>query len=106
MDKISEVLIDRAEQTLGTEVKTVGSIASTVCHGRFHFLKRSTGDEVYISVGGKEPSSQSYHVVLTDQLPSFTDNVVAGDVKAVGSAATSRLSTFATGGFWIKEPQR
>lgn len=100
MDKAGEILIDRSEQVIGTDTKLIGSISNLVCQGKIFFVKRSTGNEIYITFGGREPSSKSYHVVLTDTFPVFDDNVVIGDVKAVCSNASGLLSTYARGGFW------
>lgn len=101
MDKATEIIMDRPEQIVGaTQSSIVGSIDSRVCHGRMQFLKVSTGDTIYISLGGKQVDSKNYHIILTDTLPDYNCPVVIGDIRAIGTVATSKLSSFAQGGYY------
>jgi hypothetical protein len=102
-DRVCEVLIANSEKVLGSDIKVVGNISDQVCYGRVWFVKRTLGDIIYICTGGQQPSPQSYHYILTDDLPALDDSVVVGDIRAIGSVATSILSTFARGGFWNKQ---
>jgi hypothetical protein len=102
-DRVCEILINQPEVILGTNIKPIGNISDQVCYGRVFFVKRTLGDIIYISVGTGNPSPQNYNYILTDDFPNLDDTVVIGDIRALGSAATSILSTFARGGFWNKQ---
>jgi hypothetical protein len=98
--RASEVLINSCEKTIGTEAIRIGSIDPRVCYGRMFFVKISVGDTIFLLFSSGTPSSTNYHVKLTDDFPIFDDAVVIGDITAIGTIATSKLSTYARGGFW------
>lgn len=100
--RASLVLLRASEKTVGTEIVRIGNIDETVCYGRVFFVKRSLGDTVFICFAGGQPSATNYDVILTDDYPVFDDAVVIGDISALGTIATSKLSTYARGGFWNK----
>lgn len=99
MDRTSEIIISSSEIVVGnTKAYAIGNIDTGVCYGMMHFLKRSEADEVYIGLAGKLPTPQNYDIVLTDDLPEFSDNVVIGDIKAIGNISTSTISVYVRGG--------
>jgi hypothetical protein len=85
-----------SEVTIGTQAVLIGNIPKEVVAGSMHFIKVSTGDTVYIGLKGKKVTSTNYDIILTDSIPFFDleDQVVVGDIYAVGSTATSRVSSF------------
>lgn len=101
-DRASEILINSCEKIIGTEGIRIGSIDPRVCYGHWFFTKITTGDTIFILFGSGTPSSTNYHIKLTDDFPIFDDGVVIGDVTAIGTLSTSKLSTYARGGFWNK----
>lgn len=73
----------------------LGTIPPNACDGQQTFIKRSTGDTVFIKFKGGTPSATNYDVILTDGIPAFSeDGAVIGDIKAVGTVATSRVSAY------------
>ncbi len=84
---------------IGTSAIPIMTIPDTVCEGQMTFIKRTTGDTVYIGLRGKIPSSTNYDVILDDvgtvEGPAFTEEgIVPGIMTAIGSAATSKLSVY------------
>ncbi len=81
---------------LQPQATLVGSVPDRAC-GQMTFLKRSSGDIVYIGLKGKTPSPKNYDIILTDTISFYSmDAVVPGDIKANGSTVTGILSVFIT----------
>jgi hypothetical protein len=99
-DPISEILIDSPEVAVGTSLKRIGNIPDLACYGRLYLRKTSSGDTIYVAFMGREPTSKSYHVILTDDIPSWDGLLVKGDVAAIGTTANSVLSALALGGLY------
>lgn len=102
--RASETLLRACEKIVGTEIVRLGNIDRSVCYGRIFLVKRSTGDTVFVCFGGGQPSATNYDVILTDSFPVFDDAVCIGDISAIGTTATSKISAYARGGFW-NEPK-
>jgi hypothetical protein len=101
--KAGILLLDRSEQPIDAVTPSaVGTISDQVCYGRMYFLKRNSGGEIYIGFANKQPTPQSYNIVLTDSLPAWDGYVVIGDIKALSSVAGGVLTSFASGGLWNK----
>jgi hypothetical protein len=97
-DRAGEILIASTEKIVGNNPIVIGTIDDKVCYGHIFLVKRTLGDTVFVCFGGQIPSATNYHVILTDDFPIFDDAVVIGDVRALGTASTSVLSTYARGG--------
>ena len=76
-----------------------GTVACSVpssydkAQGQMDFLKRSTGDTVYIGLCGKKPSVKQYDIILTDAIPFYDlDGLALGDVTVFGTTATSLVT--------------
>jgi hypothetical protein len=100
--RTSIVLLRVSEKSIGTDIIRIGSIDSSVCYGRIFLVKRTLGDTIFVCFAGGQPSATNYDVILTDDFPVFDDAVVIGDISALGSVATSKLSAYARGGLWNK----
>lgn len=73
----------------------IGNFPPNACDGQQTFIKRTTGDTVYIKFKGGTPSPKNYDVILTDAIPAFSeDGGVVGDIKAVGTVNTSIVSAY------------
>ena len=84
-----------SSEVLLSTVKVIASIPANVLEGQMSFVKRTTGDSVYIGLKGKIPSATQYDILLTDTFPSFTEEgIVPGEIKALGSVVTSIVSTY------------
>jgi hypothetical protein len=84
-----------SEVIVGTLPKLIISVPTNYCkeQGQMDFIKRSSGDIVYIGLCGKAVSPVNYDIVLTDAVPFYNLNGLAlGDVRAVGTTAASALS--------------
>jgi hypothetical protein len=58
--------------------------------GQMDFLKRTTGDTVYIGLCGKKPSPKNYDIILTDAIPFYNlDGLALGDVSVLGTQAAN-----------------
>jgi hypothetical protein len=87
----SEITLDGSPQS----PKIIATVPPNACEGQMTFVKRSTGDTVYIKFKGGTPSSKNYDVILTDAIPVYSeDGLVIGDIKAVGTVATSLVSGY------------
>lgn len=69
-----------------------------VCkEGQMSFIKRSTGDEVYIRFNSQRPDSKNYDVVLTDTIPVYSeDGIVPGDVNVASDDGLGVVSGYAS----------
>lgn len=84
-----------SEITLAVPPVLLATIPQNACDGQMTFLKRTAGDTVYIGLKGKNPTAQNYDIILTDASPSFSeDGLVVGDIKALGSVLTSRVTCY------------
>jgi hypothetical protein len=55
-------------------------------HGQMDFLKRSSGDTLYIGLCGKKPSPKQYDIILTDAQPFFNvEGIALGDITVLGT---------------------
>ncbi len=82
-----------SEKAVGNgEAILLGNVPLSACEGQMDFIKRSTGDEIYLGFG-RRPTSVGYDAILIDAIPFFNENgLIVGEVYAKGSASTSRIS--------------
>lgn len=70
------------------------TVPADVIEGSMLFVKRTTGDEIYIALNNRHPNSKNYDIILTDSLPVYeADWIMAGDINVITSNGTSTLST-------------
>jgi hypothetical protein len=83
-----------SELSVTTQMRVVTTIPEqTSPQGQTDFLKRSTGDTIYIGLCGKKPTASNYDIILTDSIPFYDiQGIPLGDISAVGTAATGLLS--------------
>lgn len=87
--------VDTPEQSVGLDPTVIGTVPSNACQGLMNFIKTSTGNTIYIALGGRTPTTKSYQVILTDDIPSFTlDGLIKGRITALCTDANGILSTF------------
>jgi hypothetical protein len=73
-----------------TKVWDIGVLPESLCEGHMVFAKYSTGDEIYIEVKGRTPSSTSYFIKLTDTVPTFEeDSIIPGQIRAISNVAAA-----------------
>jgi hypothetical protein len=64
--------------------------------GQMDFIKRTTGDTVYIGLCGKKSTTKNYDIILTDAVPFYNvDGLALGDISVLGTglAPTPSLVT-------------
>ena len=74
------------------DTKVAASVPTTYDkgHGQMDFLKRSSGDTVYIGLGGKRAGAKQYDIILTDAIPSYNvEGLVLGDIYVAGTLANN-----------------
>jgi|SRR5215510_11641347 len=84
-----------SNKVVGTTAQVILSVPLNYCkeQGQMDFIKTTAGDTVYVSLCGKPVSTVNYDIILTDAVPFYNVNgLCLGDVRALGSAATSALS--------------
>ncbi len=76
-----------------------GSVACNVpigydrAQGQMDFLKRTTGDTIYIGLCGKKPSPKQYDIILTDAIPSYDlQGLALGDITVLGTGVPATPS--------------
>lgn len=99
---LTEIITD-SEHVIGVLVDDIATVPSDACEGQMTFLKRSAGDEIYIHVKGATPSATDYYIILTDDVPQYTEfGIIPGKVQAIGNNAASKLSTSISYSIWKK----
>lgn len=84
---------EKAVPALAAIMTTIPQGAAKELSGQCDFIKRSTGDIIYIGLCGKKPTSTNYDIILTDTVPYFDLQVVpVGDIQALSSSGAGILS--------------
>ena len=86
------------DQAVGTALVDVMNIPPSACEGEMSFNKDVTnpvdGSEIYIGLGGKNPTATDYHIKLSDATPGYVmDGLIVGPVRAIANMAAV-LQTF------------
>lgn len=72
----------------------LGTIGPDVLEGSMTFLKTSSGDELYIGVGGINPTASHYSFKLTDVLDVFEEAPVKGKISVASNSPTAMLDVY------------